>query len=68
MFIFLEFTDDSHMNEDVAVSQMEALAAQLQRVPGPIQLNLANQIRDLAPSYGERSDFVRELPQTIGLE
>lgn len=68
MFIFLEFTEDSHMNGDTAISQMEALAAQLKRASGPTQLNLATQIKDLASSYGERSDFVRELPQVIGLE
>lgn len=68
MFIFLEFTEDSHMNGDTAIPQMEALAVQLQRASEPTQLDLATQIRDLASGYGERSDFVRELPQMIGLE
>ena len=68
MFIFLEFTDDSHVDADLAVSKMETLAAQLQHVSGPAKLDLITQIRDLAPDYGEHSDFVQALPQAMGLE
>ncbi|WP_039784627.1 hypothetical protein [Herbaspirillum huttiense] len=68
MFIFLEFSEDSQIDEDVAVSQMEALAAQLQGAPEATRKDLVEMITELAPHYGEHSDFVRALPRTIGLE
>ncbi len=68
MFIFLEFSEDSQIDEDVAVSQMEALAAQLHGAPEATRKDLVEMITELATQYGERSDFVRALPRTIGLE
>jgi len=68
MFIFLAFTDDSHVDADLAVAQMEALSAQLQRVSEPTRSDLIVQIRDLASDYVEHSDFVQALPQAMGLE
>ncbi|MEN2675446.1 hypothetical protein [Herbaspirillum huttiense] len=68
MFIFLEFSEDSQIDEDVAVSQMEALAAQLHGAPEATRMDLVEMITELAPQYGEHSDFVRALPRTIGLE
>lgn len=68
MFIFLEFSDDSQVDADLAVAQMEALSTQLQRVSEPTKADLITQIGDLAPDYGEHSDFVQALPQAMGLE
>ncbi|WP_050469093.1 hypothetical protein [Herbaspirillum chlorophenolicum] len=68
MFIFLEFSDDALVNEDAAVSQMEALACELQCAALETRIHLSAQMRELSTEYGERSDFVRNLPQAVGLE
>lgn len=65
--LFLEFTDDRLLDPDAAVSAMEQLGANLQRVGDEDIRTLSAEIRSVAPDYPTREQFIRDLPEALGI-
>lgn len=67
--IFLEFTDDVLLNEDLSVQIMENLAAELQLINKNLIPDLIKSIRSIAHEYKdpEQALFVQQLPETFGI-
>ena len=68
MTVFLEFTDRTLLDEDVAIAGLEQLASELRCATPETKKTLSMQIRELANDYREKSDFVLNLPETLGLD
>jgi hypothetical protein len=66
--VFLEFTDEKLLNADVALAAMEQLASELQKMPLDEKDMFVRRCRDVAESYGEKEQFVRDLPESLGIE
>ena len=68
---FLEFTDEEVLNVDVAVQQMEQIAASLLAVDSEVRVSFERTCRayskELAAVNTELSQFVRALPENIGI-
>lgn len=66
--IFLEFTSEELLDPDAAVQAMEQMAAELQLLSDEERNNLANILIDLSNEYeGDKSEYVRDLPESLGL-
>lgn len=66
--IFLEFSDDSILDADAAIAVMEQLASELQIMDEDAKMKLIKQFQMLVAEYaGDRAEFVRTLPDTLGL-
>jgi hypothetical protein len=65
--VFLEYSSEDVLNPDVAVQVLEQLAAELQLAANDAQHDLKERFLQLAPEYGERSDFVEELAGSLGI-
>jgi hypothetical protein len=68
MTLFLEFTDGALLDEDVAIARLEGLASELHCMDAETKKDFCLQIRELAKDYSEKSDFVMNLPRTLGLD
>ncbi|MFD1554499.1 hypothetical protein ACFSHT_02505 [Paraburkholderia silviterrae] len=67
MAVFLEFTDEDVLNPDISMAALEQLANELQCMSESEKSSVAECIRELATSYGERSEFVVSLPENLGI-
>lgn len=65
--IFLEFSEEGVVDADAAISAMEQLASELQKMPDHDKDSLVKCWHRLAEAYGERAQFVRDLPEALGL-
>lgn len=68
MAIFLEFSDEHSFNSDAAVEMLEHIAAELQLLTGDEKGSIIDSFAEIAKAYrGNESDFVKALPDTLGL-
>jgi len=68
MAIFLEFTGENSLNPDAAVEMMEHIAAELQLLKDDEKIRVIDSFAEIAKAYrGDESDFVKALPDTLGL-
>jgi hypothetical protein len=67
--IFLEFSGDGTLDQDAAVAQLERLSANLQQLSSADRQDLAAAWSRLSheKGYAERSDFIAELAESLGL-
>lgn len=65
--LFLELSDDETIDPDSAVAAMEQMAANLQALDAPSRRALALEMRSLADSYPTSEQFVRNLPDALGI-
>ena len=67
--IFLEFSNDDVLNEDIAIEMMEQLASRLQSLSEDERSSLTEQFHELSLSYtdNDKADFVRDLPESFGI-
>ena len=66
--IFLEFTSEELLDPDAAVEAMEQMAAELQTLNNEDRTNLSNLFIGLSKEYsGDKSEYIRELPESLGL-
>ncbi|MPV64320.1 hypothetical protein [Burkholderia sp. BE17] len=66
--IFLEYTDERLLDADVALGAMEQLSGELLEMSMGERKVFAQCCADLAPSYGNREQFVRDLPVALGID
>ncbi|WP_333855098.1 hypothetical protein [Leclercia sp.] len=68
MAIFLEFSDEHSLNPDAAVEMLEHIAAELQLLTEDEKGSIISAFAEIAKAYqGDESDFVKALPDTLGL-
>ncbi|MGP8433999.1 hypothetical protein ACT2FY_06875 [Paraburkholderia fungorum] len=67
MAVFLEFTDEDVLDPDASMAALEQLANELQGMSDAEKTAVVGCINDLAPSYGERAEFVAALPEHLGI-
>ena len=65
--VFLEFSSEAVLNADASIEAMEQLASELGQMAESTKLEFVPTTRDLAPSYGNREDFVSGLAESLGL-
>lgn len=65
--VFLEFTDEKLLDADAAVAATERLAYELQRMPAGDREVFVRRCHELAESYGDKAQFVRDLPEALGI-
>ncbi|WP_197339896.1 hypothetical protein [Ralstonia solanacearum] len=65
--VFLEFSDSGVVDEDSAVAMLEQIASELRRMEISEKESLALHFKDLADRYGDKSEFVEGLFDTLGL-
>ena len=69
MAIFLELSDDSVIDPDAAVKQLEEMAFTLQKLSGPEQTEFVRILEELAAenSFEDQRDYLRRLPEALGI-
>lgn len=67
MAVFLEFSPETVLNMDASVEAMEQMAAVLRKMPEENRQAFIEMLRELAPTYGSRQQFVSELAENFGL-
>lgn len=68
MAIFLELSDEHSFNPDAAVEMLEHIAAELQLLTDDEKGSIIDSFAEIAKAYrGNESDFVKALPDTLGL-
>lgn len=66
--IFLEFTSEDRLDADTAVEMMEQMAAELQLLDVEDRQDIARNFLVISAEYnGDKSEFVKELPESFGL-
>lgn len=66
--IFLEFTSEDRLDADTAVEMMEQMAAELQLLDAEDRQDIAKDFLVISEEYtGDKSEFVKELPESLGL-
>ncbi|MBT0725708.1 MULTISPECIES: hypothetical protein [Rosenbergiella] len=66
--VFLEFTHEGMLDPDLAVEALEQMASELQLMDVQDRNDLANTFRSISKEYsGDRSEYVRELPESLGI-
>lgn len=66
--IFLEFTDEEQLDPDLAMEMMEQMAVELQLLNDDDRINIIQLFQSISSEYsGERGNFVKELPESLGL-
>ncbi|CAM7823174.1 MafI family immunity protein [Lelliottia nimipressuralis] len=66
--IFLEFTSEEQLDADIAVEMMEHMAAELQLLDAEDRQNIVRDFLVISAEYtGDKSEFVKELPESFGL-
>jgi len=66
--LFLERSNDMTVDVDAAVDALENLALHLQAMDGITRDKLIAALAEIAPSYGQDAEFVREFAANFGLE
>ncbi|WP_175818886.1 hypothetical protein [Burkholderia sp. BCC0419] len=65
--IFLEYSDENIIDPDASMELLEQISSELQKMTDAERASLSNSIRELAPQYGPRANFVADLPSNLGL-
>ncbi|MGJ8522575.1 hypothetical protein R84981_001263 [Carnimonas sp. R-84981] len=66
--IFLEFSDDNTIDPDIAVGLLEDIAGEFDQFPNDSKQEIVNIFHKIASEYKEeKSDFIRTLPETLGI-
>ncbi len=65
--LFLELSDDQTIDPDRALGAVEQMAANLQALDAASQRALALGIQSLAADYPTNEQFVRDLPEALGI-
>lgn len=66
--VFLEFTNEDLLDPDLAVEALEQMASELQLMDVQDRNDLANTFRSISKEYtGDKSEYVRELPESLGI-
>ncbi|MCW0314809.1 hypothetical protein NB694_004609 [Pantoea ananatis] len=66
--IFLEFTNEDLLDPDLAVEALEQMASELQLMDVQDRNDLANSFRTISKEYiGDKSEYVKELPESLGI-
>ncbi|WCM18264.1 hypothetical protein NDK50_12365 [Paraburkholderia bryophila] len=65
--MFLEFTDENLLDADAAIRAMEQLADELQKMPADGKDVFIRCCHDLAGRYGNKRQFVENLPEALGI-
>lgn len=66
--IFLEFTSEEPLDPDAAVEMMEQISAELQLFGVEDRKDIIKLFNDISKEYeGRESEFVKELPNSLGL-
>ena len=69
MAIFLEFTDASSLDPDVAIQAQEQLASNLQLMDSSIKEVFLTDMKQLAKDYPtEHASFIESIASSFGLE
>ena len=67
LVIFIEFSSGDSIDEDHAVAALEQLASVLCEADNETTKKIISLFYELANDYGENKDFVKNLPETLGL-
>ncbi len=68
IFIFLDFSTEESIDDDVAVKVMEELAYDLKQLDAKEIQELVDAFRAIADTFpSDQIEFVRALPEAIGL-
>ena len=66
--VFLEFTNEELLDPDLAVEALEQMASELQLMDVKDRNELAKAFQSISKEYtGDKSEYVRELPESLGL-
>lgn len=65
--VFLEFTEENVLNADAAMEALEQLAEELQQMSSEEKDVFVQRCHELAGSYGDKEQFVRNLPEALGI-
>lgn len=66
--IFLEFTDEDQLDPDAAVAALEQVASELQSLGAEERKRISAIFTGLSSGYAnDRADYVRSLPENLGL-
>lgn len=65
--IFLEFSSEGEIDEDAAMQAMEQLGYRLQTMNDSTRNEFIECVESVSLEYGERSEFVRAIPEMLGL-
>ncbi|TBV08478.1 hypothetical protein [Phytopseudomonas dryadis] len=66
--VFLEFSEETAVNQDAAIQALEQLASTLQMADSKAKSSLCSQFENIAVGYsGEQADFVEGLGEALGL-
>lgn len=66
--VFLEFTNDGSIQEDVAIQLLEQIAYELQFLDSEDKIDMANKIISMSSLYpDEKQPFVMGLPEVLGI-
>lgn len=65
--IFLEYSDENIIDPDASMELLEQISSELQKMTDAERASLSKSIRELAPQYGPRANFVADLPSNLGI-
>lgn len=65
--IFLEYSGENIIDSDAAIGFLEKIGNELQKMSDSERVSLSKSIRELAPQYGQRANFVMGLPSNLGI-
>lgn len=65
--IFLEYSGENIIDSDAAIGFLEQIGNELQKMSDSERVSLSKSIRELAPQYGQRANFVMGLPSNLGI-
>ncbi|MGS0893245.1 hypothetical protein ACVBGC_11985 [Burkholderia stagnalis] len=67
ILIFLEYSGGNIIDPDASVELLEQIGSELQKLSESEKVSLSRSIRELAPQYGPRANFVTDLPSNLGI-
>lgn len=65
--LFFQLSDDQTVDPDGAVAAMEQMAANLQAMGSVSKRAVTSEMQSLAADYSPHEQFVRDLPETLGI-
>lgn len=65
--IFFEYSGENIIDSDAAIGFLEQIGNGLQKMSDSERVSLSKSIRELAPQYGQRANFVMGLPSNLGI-
>lgn len=65
--IFFEYSGENIIDSDAAIGFLGQIGNELQKMSDSERVSLSKSIRELAPQYGQRANFVMGLPSNLGI-